>query len=1169
MSPESKHKELLRLLYTDELTHIYNRRYLREQIPRYIQRIREKGLTFAFFMSDLDNFKGINDTYGHQVGDQALIHFSKIIVGVLRKRGIPIRYAGDEFVIIVPGMDKQQAAKLGDLIHQQLARMPLKVDGAELRLKCSIGISLFPTDGENWEQLFEKADEALYMAKKKGKGRVIIFPDSGKLLTPEKLDSILSNPYIVGRDDILHYIEQHISPQGDPLEFPILLGGDGTGKTRLIEYAKEVANKKLAFSLVAKGYPFWQSEMYGAVFSALGSLFEQRQNISDEVFKKLDDKYKIILKPYLYPWDSKEITASEEVRTLDRVALFEALTQCFFLLRNLGDGAILLDDAEQIDQPSLQFFDSLFAQKEGGKLLFLSTVNSPDLAKGEENVLALLSSMKEVSAKAVIKRFELGPLKLEDIRQLVAKIFDGKTFPPEVEETLLRNSGGNPLFIVETLSFLLQEGKIDTDGDTWDLSGVSVSDIPPRFDDLLKERLMRMDEEAVNVLKLAAVLGEKINPRQLAEMSGLNVQQVLDILGNAKRALLIEETANPEEFIFAHRLDRSVFYSLMSEEERTHYHKLAAEIEKKYGEGSLERVVGRLAYHYQNAGELEKAAQLFSALQEQMKAVLISEGTRRALQKRIITASMAKESPLEEEDLAKAVEVARAFKVAMQNLRLYPKENENVKKSIERFMGLLNHFLSTKTEALSISLTSETMLFNGQPPPPNKADRRLTEDLYSTLSSFGLQGVLFTRGVTDSEVVSFLEVFSLHPEEVANRWDEIVEERQLTCVLPDRKMFVAVGEHKVVLEEEKLLAITAGKEKTDLETSTQSSAPAVSDERMKELRAIVEQFAKDKEELLNALRSGALGNAEVQRLVNLLEQADVMKMSADSDKEKSGEQAGKADKYAGTLPDVEFIKEAETDIYSAFEDLNSPDTSTRAKAAAWLMQQDADKLSEAAFRAICSDMPLKTRRLAAAVVEKAGKEAAEALLKKVRPVLSSAILKKFLDVALVFSQEPMLISVLSELVLMGPADILHSSLEILKQLPGKSVDAVLVEMFNQAGDRTKIEILPLIVERRIVESVPSMLEIIKPKKMWEKDENPSLQAQICKTLGYLRAADAVNALIAAARVPKPWTFLKPKPDSVRAAAAWALKQMPKNETITKILEELKRDKSPMVRRIVG
>ncbi|GAG49054.1 unnamed protein product, partial [marine sediment metagenome] len=101
-----------------------------------------------------------------------------------------------------------------------------------------------------------------------GKGEVVVTPEAGRLITPSKLNSILQAPYIVGRDDFIGFLEKHLSEEGDPKVFPVLLGDEGSGKTRLMRFADEIAQKKLTFTLYAKGYPFWQNEMYGAVFAA-------------------------------------------------------------------------------------------------------------------------------------------------------------------------------------------------------------------------------------------------------------------------------------------------------------------------------------------------------------------------------------------------------------------------------------------------------------------------------------------------------------------------------------------------------------------------------------------------------------------------------------------------------------------------------------------------------------------------------------------------------------------------------------------------------------------------------------------------------------------------------------------------------------------------------------
>ena len=1182
MSTQKEDRKLDSLLYTDELTKIYNRRYLKEVIPGHLVRAEEEGFTVAMYMIDMDKFKNINDTYGHGIGDKALKLFSRIITEESKDMGDAIRYAGDEFVLVLSKLDKKEARQIGLNILQRLKDTTLKVKDAEIVLGCSMGISLFPKDGKTLKKLFEKADEALYVAKDRGRGTCVVFPDSGKLLVPSKLDSILEYPYIVGRDDIVQFMDTQLSKKGNPSVFPVILGGSGTGKTRLMMYARERAEKNLSFALYAKGYPLWQTEIYGAVFSALERLFEQDRSISNKVFSELEDKYKLVLKPYLPPWDFKEVETTEEAAGADSSTLFEALTQAFFILREIGDGAVLLDDVDQLDQPSLHFFDSQFTQEEGKKLFFAASVNSPDLLAGEEKLLSLFDSMPETARGCEVRRFHLEPLRLEHIRQLTEKLFDGKTLPAEAEQTLLDRSGGNALFVMEALSFLILKGKIEVVGDEWDLSLVKPGDIPSNISDMLKERLLSMDKEALNVLKLASILGEKIHTRQLAEMSKLNVPQVLDILINARRALIIEESPNPEEFTFTHRLDRTVFYSLMSEEERRKYHSLAADIEQRLAVGSMDRVVGKLAYHFQSAGQLEQASKMFSTLRDQLSSVSISKGARKILQKKMLTSSMAKESPLEEEDLAKAVDLGRAFRTVLNNFRLYPKEHENVKSAVERFMELLKPFLEEKTEVLSISSTPQATLFNGQPPPPTREDKRMTADLHEVLSLFGLQGVLFLGGITKEEVMRFLEPFTRHPEDVAGQWDVLVDELELSHVLPDRKIFVAVSEHKVTLDREDLLAQSP----TDAREAPASSAPAgpvavplMQEEQLEQLRKILDEFVKEKQELLAAIQSQDIGKVEFQQILNLLQHTDIAEaeraVREAQERSRAAEEAPPAEgegaplpkgKYVGVLPDQDIVGKAEEDLYPAFEDLNSQDTETRAKAASWLVNQEPKKLAEAGLMAVASNMPLRARRLAATVIQKAGEPAMEAFLEKINPDAPIIPLINFVIVADLFVGSPKLLPILRKIALTGPTETVCSTIEILDQIPGKEVNMILLEVFNMAAGKVKMDILSLFAKRRVIEAVPLLLELIKPKKAWEEEGRVSLQEKVCRTLGQISASEATDILVSVAMVQKPWTLLKTKPDSVREAATWALKQLPDKVKIRRALAVLKSDRSSLVRR---
>jgi diguanylate cyclase (GGDEF)-like protein len=1181
MSTESQDKELLSLLYTDELTQIFNRRYLKEVIPGYLAQADKEKFTVAFYMLDMDNFKAINDGYGHRVGDRALKHFSKIISENLKDKGIAIRYAGDEFVLIISKLTKKKARDFGMEILRKMAASPLKVKEKKLKIKYSAGISLFPKDGKTLKTLFRKADEALYTAKDRGKGRVVVYPDKGKLLTPSKLDSILSYPHIVGRDDPIQFLDKHFSGKENPIVFPVLFGDDGTGKSRLMEHARETAQQNLAFTLFAKGYPFWQTDMYSGVLSALRILFEQDLSISDKVFSKLEDRYKLILKPHISLWDTKEVEEKEEVVPSDRMTLFEALTQVFIVLREIGNGAVLLDDADQIDQPSLQFFDSQFEQTEGSKLIFLSSINSPDLITGEDKLLFLLHSMPEVAANSDIKKFQLEPLRLKHVHELVAKQFDGKTLSAESEVALLHNSDGNPLFILEALSFLLIKGKIEVVGNEWDLSLVKPEEIPSSLSEMIKERLMQMSEESVNVLKMASLLGDKINTHQLAEISELKPQQVTDILHNAQRQLFIEETPDPEEFVFAHRMDRSIFYSLMNENERRQLHARAAEIEQKFAAGSLERVVGKLAYHFQNTGHLDKAAKMFSILKDKMDAVFISRGAQKILKTRILTASLAKESPLEDEDLSKAIEAGRAFRTALNNIRLYPKDHENVKTSVERILQLLEPFLAEKTEILSISVTPETVLFNGMPPPAKGADSQLTEDLYGILSSYGLQGVLFVRGLTRDELERFLDLLTKPPEEVAGHWDRLVQELELSHILPDRKMFVAVGERKIMLDKQDLLVQAPWQEGKGAPSSTPKDTSPMPDEQMEQLKDLVDQFSRDKQELLSAVQSGQAGKQEFQHLIDLLQQTDISEVtktllesegvSPSGEGVAPGEASGEEDptrqyKYADVLPDVKYVEQLKRDLSLAFEDLNSENIRTQGKAMAWLAEQKPDKLAEVALRRITSDVPLKARRLAAGAIQKAGRNSVEAFLEEINPNIPVAQLLKLINVVDMFVDHPKVIPLLRDITLSGPSETVQPALDVLEQLPGKEVDSALLDLFDLAAGSTKLHLLYLLAKRKILDAVPVLLDVIKPKWIWEKETRISFQSKACRTLGLIGSPETAEKLIAVATKPKLWAFLKTKPEPIRAAATWALRKLPGNERINSVLEVLKNDKSLRVRK---
>lgn len=159
-------EETQRLALTDTLTGIPNRRALNEMLERELHTSERYDTPFAFIILDLDDLKKINDSGGHSLGDLALKRFANVLKKTSRKGDIVARYAGDEFVVIMTKTDRGAAERGIDRILAALRRNGLQ---------SSIGVSMFPLDGTDWQTLFFAADEALYRAKQSGKNTYRFF----------------------------------------------------------------------------------------------------------------------------------------------------------------------------------------------------------------------------------------------------------------------------------------------------------------------------------------------------------------------------------------------------------------------------------------------------------------------------------------------------------------------------------------------------------------------------------------------------------------------------------------------------------------------------------------------------------------------------------------------------------------------------------------------------------------------------------------------------------------------------------------------------------------------------------------------------------------------------------------------------------------------------------
>ncbi|MFH1415014.1 MAG: diguanylate cyclase [Elusimicrobiota bacterium] len=162
------YKKTQKLSLTDGLTGLYNHRHFQEQMQVELSRAQRYDLSFSLIMMDVDNFKDINDTYGHPVGDEILIKVGKHLKKVLRESDMIARYGGDEFVVLLPETPKEGATIVGERIRSGLIDNKI---GGDIVVCASIGISAYPDDGVYSQDIISKADNALYKAKQDGRNR--------------------------------------------------------------------------------------------------------------------------------------------------------------------------------------------------------------------------------------------------------------------------------------------------------------------------------------------------------------------------------------------------------------------------------------------------------------------------------------------------------------------------------------------------------------------------------------------------------------------------------------------------------------------------------------------------------------------------------------------------------------------------------------------------------------------------------------------------------------------------------------------------------------------------------------------------------------------------------------------------------------------------------------
>ena len=332
----SEIEQLRTLLYTDDLTGLYNRRFFRHCVSEQKTQSDNANIPFALLIMDIDHFKQINDTQGHAVGDQVLIRVATVLKEELRDRGWLFRYAGDEFVGLVRNGHEDHVKMLCNRLLQRVSELAGDKGLSVPNLSISIGYSIYPNDTRSIGDLLEAADRALYASKHAGRNT----SHSAHEVTqrqeeiPGEWPLPLQCASLIGRQHQWNLLQHHFFECRNGRGRLVFITGEaGIGKSRLIRHFIRRQRVSDYHILLGECTEATIVHSYGPIRDALKKGFEAKDPATVNVYRELSEAHRQVLLELVPQFDRFEKAPLIITKSTDRYFLLESI---FLLLQGLS-----------------------------------------------------------------------------------------------------------------------------------------------------------------------------------------------------------------------------------------------------------------------------------------------------------------------------------------------------------------------------------------------------------------------------------------------------------------------------------------------------------------------------------------------------------------------------------------------------------------------------------------------------------------------------------------------------------------------------------------------------------------------------------------------------------------------------------------------------------------
>ncbi|MHA2019899.1 MAG: diguanylate cyclase [Promethearchaeota archaeon] len=559
-------------IFIDPLTELYNRRYLEFWINNEIKRAERFSQRFSILIIDIDYFKEINDTYGHLKGDSVLKDFSKFLLKNIRDVDIPIRYGGDEFLIIFPFTDKESLKIILDRLYEKNR----KAKFSDIKVTFSSGIAEFPSNGYKWEDIFQYADKGLYRAKKLGKNR---YAEA----TEAEIKTIkIPSPVFVGRKEEFNFIKNSVENEN---KINIVTGEVGIGKTRLIQ---EIANfHKNNIFVRGTSFSSFQNIPFYSWRQIIQVLHNDFSDIFFSSFYKLNNNYKYEIKKIVptIEWDS-----NKEFKTTDKYTLYNAIVDLlinFSMNKNLF---IMFDDLQWTDSESIDLIHVLANAKINNIRIF-----SAFRTDSTENSSTLNDFIINLSRERIFNEIKLHPLSKEETGILISYIIDA--YPSsDILDFIYNSSGGNPFYIEEIIQNLYKSSLLEWDKKKeWLLKTNEVTP-PGSIKEIITVKFNGLDEISKEILLYISVFGRPVSMDMLSDVVKKNEGEIVDAIDKLIAYNLLEERGK-RVYFFREGIALKIIYSFINENRKIEMHNNVVNFMESRYKNDIENHLEEIVYH--------------------------------------------------------------------------------------------------------------------------------------------------------------------------------------------------------------------------------------------------------------------------------------------------------------------------------------------------------------------------------------------------------------------------------------------------------------------------------------------------------------------------------------------------------------------------------------------